>query len=125
MIDTNHRKFGSEAERSAAEYLISKNYTILEHNYHYSHKEIDIIARKQDTIIFVEVKAARSDKFGSPESWVTPAKQKNIIEVATYYLSQHDTGNCDFRFDVITYLQIQNQIKLNHLEGAFYAEENP
>jgi putative endonuclease len=121
----NGRKFGQIAEELAAKLLIKKGYTILEQNYRYSHKEIDIICRKDKTIIFVEVKAAQTEKFGAPETWVTPSKQKNIIETAQSYIQEHDTGQCDFRFDVICFIRKGNQIDSNHLQAAFYAEENP
>ena len=125
MTDKKPHKFGAESEKLAAEYLQSRNYEILQQRYRFNRKEIDIVARKDNTIAFVEVKAARTDNFGSPESWVTPAKQKNIFLAAQGYMSEHDCEGCDFRFDVITLRKEKGEIKLNHLKGAFYAEENP
>ena len=93
--------------------------------YRYNRKEIDIIARKDKTIAFVEVKADRTGKFGPPESWVTPAKQKNILISAQGYISEHDCKGFDFRFDVITCRKEKGEIKVNHLPAAFYAEESP
>lgn len=125
MTDKSAHKFGAEAEQLAAEYLQSRGYEILERRYRFNRKEIDIIARRDKTIAFVEVKADRTGNFGPPESWVTPAKQKNIMISAQGYISEHDCAGYDFRFDVITCKKEKSGIKLNHLKGAFYAEENP
>lgn len=125
MTETGARKFGDEAEKLALKYLSDKGYQILEQGYRFNRKEIDIICKTGDTIVFVEVKAARTAKFGAPETWVTAAKQKNIITAAQGYIQEHDVGGCDFRFDVIGYRRIKNDVRLNHFEGAFCVEENP
>ena len=125
MNKNSRRGFGSEAEELAAVYLERKGYEILERGYYFGHKEIDIICRTENTIVFVEVKATRTDKFGEPQEWVTKSKQKNIIIAAQGYIQEHDVSGCDFRFDVIAYSRIKNDVRLNHLESAFYAEENP
>ena len=119
------RKFGAEAEHLAADYLSQKGYTILERGYYFGHKEIDLVCKTGSTIVFVEVKAARTEKFGEPQSWVTKSKQKNLIEAARGYIMEHDVSGCDFRFDVIACKKICGKVSLNHLEGAFYIEENP
>ena len=121
MSKRNRRSFGTEAENQAANFLESKGYEILERSYQYGHKEIDLICRKENTIVFVEVKAARSNKFGEPQSWVTDAKQKNLIAAAQGYIQDHDVTGFDFRFDVIAYSRIKNDVRLNHFESAFYA----
>lgn len=125
MTDTGARRFGDEAEKLAAKYLTNKGYQILEQGYRFKRKEIDIICKIENTIVFVEVKAARTDKFGAPETWVTTAKQKNIITAAQGYIQEHEVEGCDFRFDVISYRRINKNVRLNHFEGAFYVEENP
>ncbi len=125
MKKGNKRSFGTEAENLAANYLESKGYQVLERSYQYGHKEIDLICKIENTIVFVEVKAARSDKYGEPQAWVTKSKQKNLIAAAQGYIQEHDTSGCDFRFDVIAYSRIKNDVRLNHFESAFYAEESP
>jgi putative endonuclease len=119
------RKFGTEAENRAADYLSQKGYQILERGYYFGHKEIDLICKSGNTIVFVEVKAARTEKFGEPQSWVTKSKQKNLIKAAQGYIWEHNVSGCDFRFDVIAYKRIGNDVRLSHFEGAFYIEENP
>ena len=51
-----HNILGKEGEKVARNYLINKGYTILEYNWHSSHKELDIIAGYEGWIVIVEVK---------------------------------------------------------------------
>lgn len=124
MTKTERRRFGDEAEKLAIKYLSGKGYQILERGYRFGRKEIDIVCRIGNIICFVEVKASRTEKFGAPETWVTLSKQKNIIAAAQGYIQKNNIQNCDFRFDVVSYKRIKNDVRLNHFEGAFYVEEN-
>ena len=80
---------GAWGEARAAEHLQQFGYDILERNFRAERGEIDIIARKNNTIVFVEVKTARSRKLGPPESWVDQRKQAQIGKVASAWLMQH------------------------------------
>ena len=61
-----HNEMGKEGEELAAEYLVKQGYTIEARNWRYGHEEIDIIARKDDLLLIVEVKTRRSNYFGQP-----------------------------------------------------------
>ena len=95
------QQFGKRSERLAAEYLKLKGYRILETNYRSHSGEIDIIAREKKTIVFVEVKARSSRRFGSPKGAVTPAKQRKISMAALEYLKNTDQAGARARFDVV------------------------
>ena len=64
------QQFGALAEKLAATFLQKKGFTILEHNYRYQKAEIDIIAKKNNLLVFVEVKARSGGDFGYPETFV-------------------------------------------------------
>ena len=113
---TRGRRFEDEAER----FLISNGYEILERNWQAGHKEIDLIARKGRTIIFVEVKAGGSKSFGHPAARVGRRKQINVIQAAEQYISEKEIKDFDFRFDLITF----HQGKLEHYSAAFMREDN-
>ncbi len=85
-----HNEMGKEGEELAAEYLVKQGYTIEARNWRYGHEEIDIIARKDDLLLIVEVKTRRSNYFGQPESFVSFAKQKALIRCANRYIYQHN-----------------------------------
>jgi putative endonuclease len=92
---------GKEGESLGAKYLAKKGYRIIERNYRYHRNEIDIIARHNKTLCFVEVKTRSSAEKGHPAESVTPAKQKEIIKAAKAYLAFTGQNEADSRFDVI------------------------
>jgi len=112
-------KKGQEAEDMAAAFLTSKGYEIVERNYRYRRAEIDLIARKSNWLIFVEVKMRSSNAFGYPEEFVDYQKRKNVVYGAEYYTYSHNyDGNV--RFDVVA-ISMQNGVpEIRHFEDAFY-----
>lgn len=95
------QQFGKESESVAATRLIKMGYTILERNFRTNRGEIDIIAKEGDTIVFVEVKARKSDRFGSPKAAVTFKKQKKMSVTALSYLKATKQTHVKARFDVV------------------------
>lgn len=111
--------FGKEAENFAEDYLKKNDFIILERNWRYARLEVDIIAQKDDFLIIVEVKA-RTNAHLNFEEIVTIKKQKNLINAAEKYLDEKDL-DFEVRFDVIFISKINNSLKINHIENAFYA----
>ena len=97
-------------------------FEILERNYRYGHKEIDIIGKDKNTIAFVEVKTGRSKNFGAPQGWVTLRKQKSMIEVALDFIQKNDFRDFDFRFDVVAISLERGNAKIEHIENAFMVD---
>lgn len=94
-----------------------QGYEIREQNYQTRYGEIDIIAEKENTIVFVEVKYRTSDRYGDPLEAVHPAKQKKISRVASgYYSRYYYNRNVSCRFDVIA---VYGTEKVVHIENAF------
>jgi putative endonuclease len=120
---TSHRsntRTGKQGEEIAASFLQRQGYTILTRNYRAERGEIDIIARDDTTLAFVEVKTSRSSSFGEPETWVTERKQKQIGKVALAYLSEHDLDDVDCRFDVVAVTMIGNESRVKIIKDAFW-----
>ena len=113
------QEFGKRGEALAEEYLKRKGFQILKRNYRYGHKEIDLIAKDGNTIVFVEVKASRSKSFGAPHERVTLKKQKNLIEVANDFIQKEKTTDCDFRFDVLAISYERGKEDIDHIKNAF------
>ncbi|MGH2495760.1 MAG: YraN family protein [Ktedonobacteraceae bacterium] len=108
--DTNHtgeRKnnarqlLGRKGEQMAADALRERGYHIVEHNFRCRYGEIDLIAEEQDDLVFVEVKTRRGTAFGHPEEAVTLTKRRKLVEVASYYLDLHASGDRSWRIDVV------------------------
>ncbi len=120
MRNKSSKNIGKLGEEMAAQYLRNKAYEILERNYRWARGEIDIVARKDNTLVFVEVKTASQGTFGPPESWVNHHKQRQIGEVALHYLQEKEIGEMDCRFDVVAITVHGKEWKINHIEDAFW-----
>lgn len=110
---------GKRAEILAAWFLRLHGYRIADRNYHSRFGEIDIIAQKSDTIIFVEVKARGENSVAAPAFAVDVYKQRKIIKTAQFYLSHKNKTDCDIRFDVVEIFKNSGRLKLNHIKNAF------
>ena len=119
VMEKYKQKLGKKGEDKAEEYLKKEGFLILERNYRYGHKEIDLIGKDGNTIVFVEVKTGRSKRFGTPEEWVNLRKQKNIIMAALDYIQKNDVTGCDFRFDVLAISYEKGKESINHIRNAF------
>jgi putative endonuclease len=110
---------GDRGEQTAAEYLLREGYEILQRNFRFGRGEIDLIARKEGTIVFVEVKTRRNDSYGEPEEAVTPDKVRRIRRVASAYLSARRMGECDCRFDVVAVMYAGGAPVVRHTMDIF------
>lgn len=114
-----HTDLGKIGEKLAREYLEVQGYDILECNYFYDKAEVDIIAKKENLIVCVEVKTRNSDFFGDPQSFVTPGKIKQIVKAMNNYLEENEIS-LETRFDIIAVLKNKSLEKVTHYEDAFY-----
>ena len=115
----NQKEFGQESESIAVRHLKKNGYKILEQNYRTKLGEIDIIARDQSTLVFVEVKARRSGGYGNPKWAVTPKKQKQISKVALYYLKATGQTHAKARFDVVAICSAADTPAIELVKNAF------
>ena len=114
------QKFGQWGEEMAAQYLISKDYEIVGRNIRNEFGELDLIVKKDDQLVFVEVKARRSENFGFPEEAVTESKRKHILEAAQSFMSDNLQLVVDWRIDVISIQALQGKSpEIIHFENAF------
>ncbi len=114
-----HLKTGEEGEDLAKEYLLQQGYTILESNWRFHKAEIDIIAKKKEVLIFVEVKTRSTAIFGDPALAVTPKKQRLLADAASAYMDQ--VGHTwEIRFDIISVILQQPEYDLQHFKDAFF-----
>lgn len=114
------KELGQRAESLAVQFLQANSYEILERNWRFSRAEIDIIARKDEVLIFIEVKMRSYDYYGNPEDFVSEKQQAFIQEAASQYMEQvgHEW---EIRFDVISILWEEKQeAKIRHLKDAFF-----
>lgn len=113
--DAANKKLGRKGEKLAVKYLKRGGYKILKRNYVNPFGEVDIIAQKEDTVAFIEVKTRLSDVFGAPSEAVNYSRKQRYISAAKYFFYERAI-NCTVRFDIIEIFKGT----INHIENAFY-----
>ena len=115
-----HNDLGRKGESIAKAHLETTGYEIIDENWVFGKAEIDLIAYKNKTIIFTEVKTRTGTGFGEPEDFVDARKQRLLVEAADeyIYLMNHQG---EVRFDIIAILfNRNNSYTLKHIEDAFW-----
>jgi putative endonuclease len=112
---------GSYFEKLAGDYLRRRGYRLLERNFRFGHKEVDIIALDGETVVFVEVKGRSGRVFGPPGESIGARKMSHIGLAAEAYLSRRNLRNRPCRFDVICVKVNDNRVEFEHIENAFEA----
>lgn len=117
MKNNHHIILGQEGEEAAVQFLINKGYVVLHRQWKFKHKEIDIIAKQNETLVIVEVKT-RTRSYFSPNEVVDLKKQQFLIEAAEQFIEQHPDTR-EVRFDVISIIKQNNKFDILHIENAF------
>jgi putative endonuclease len=115
-----HNDLGRQGEAIAKAHLEAAGYEIMDENWVFGKAEIDLIAYKDKTIIFAEVKTRTGNGFGEPEDFVDARKQRLLTDAADeyIYLMNHQG---EVRFDIISILfNRNNNYNLKHIEDAFW-----
>jgi putative endonuclease len=118
-MNKSKTEIGKLAEDIAVQYLKDKNYIICERNWRFEKAEVDIIAKKNDLIVFVEVKYREGHGYGYPEDAVDHAKEERLMMAADQYLSEIML-EMNLRFDVIAISRNGDKNEIYHIEDAFY-----
>lgn len=109
-------KTGNKGETLAAEFLEQKGFTILERNFRFNHGEIDLIAQRENWVLFIEVKTRSSSLYGEPEEFVDNRKINKIFEAAEEWIFSTDWKG-HIRFDIVS-VKLGDQPVIEHFEDA-------
>ena len=115
----NTKEIGDQGEEKAKAHLLENGYLLLETNWRHKKYELDIIAKINQTIVFIEVKTRKNNTFGEPELSVTKKKQHFLIAAAQQYVITNNIEE-EFRFDIIAITNNSQNKSIQHLESAFY-----
>jgi putative endonuclease len=108
---------GLSAESRAAALMIAKGYRIVARRFRSPVGEVDIVARRRKTLVFVEVKAR--ERLDDAAEAVIGRQQRRIIAAAEAWLASHpDDIDCDIRFDVVL---VAPKSMPRHIVAAFDA----
>lgn len=114
-----HNELGKKGEQMAVDFLKKNGYDIVERNYRFDKAEVDIIARQQDILAIIEVKARSTADFGDPQDFVKPKQIKNLVKAVDEYVTVNDL-DVEVRFDIIAVTKEGKLYKIEHLKDAFY-----
>lgn len=96
------RQIGMEQEKRAVQYLQQQGYQVIEQNYWTRFAEIDIVAKEEPYLCFIEVKYRSGTKYGAPEGVITQKKKQRIKKATAFYLAERNIlMNTPMRFDVV------------------------
>ena len=115
-MKTNARKsLGDFGESEAIRFLKNKGYEIISTNYRCKYGEIDIIAKDDYQIVFIEVRTKKGRAFGIPEESVSPRKQSKMVSSAQAYIQEKRLENSDWRIDVVA-IAIDSKDKVRRID---------
>ena len=113
---------GDWGEALVAKYLRDRGYQLAASGYRCRFGEIDLIAKKDGALCFVEVKLRSNLKYGMPREFVTASKQQKLRTTAQFYLSTHSL-DVPARFDVAeVYTDAEHSAqntRIEYIENAF------
>lgn len=119
MVQRTNTELGKKGESIAVDFLVSKGFVILQTNWHFQHLEIDIIAKHNEFLVFVEVKTRTSGDFGHPEDAVSNQKIRRLTDAAEAYIFANDL-DVEARFDVVSILLPSHaKPEIEYFEDAF------
>jgi putative endonuclease len=116
---TRSQRFGRRAEDLMAAHLQSRGWRILDRNWRFHHKEIDIVAERDDVVAFVEVKARRAGGWGHPLDAITAAKQHELNVAARGWIAARGRRGERYRFDAAVVVRDGDRVTLEHFEDAW------
>lgn len=121
----NNILLGQKGEDLAVEFLKEDGYDILERNWRFRKTEVDIIAKKNEFLIIIEVKTRKGDSYGEPYTAVDFQKQKALIFAAERYIYSHNIDS-EVRFDILSIILDEDtegnmRTAIEHIQDAFRA----
>lgn len=113
------QQFGVLGEQIAERWLRRSGWRIVQRRFRSGHRDIDLVAERDGTVVFVEVKARRGARFGQPIEAVNWRKQKELAKSARVWIDRHGRSAEAYRFDVIGVLVDGTRVRVRHVENAF------
>lgn len=110
---------GARAESLVCTHLVARGFSIVARNVRVGRKEIDIVARRGDLLVFCEVRARDRSDFGSPLATIDRAKMRNVREAARIWLLENGAGKMAVRFDAAAVVFDEPEGRIDYVEDAF------
>jgi len=114
-MSMNRKDIGKLGEKLAQKFLKKRGYHIYETNFYCQAGEIDIVARRRDYLVFIEVRTKSNLDFGTPEESITANKKKRLISSSLHYINTHHGLPTPWRIDVVA-IEIDDKGKTKRIE---------
>ena len=113
-----HNELGKWGEDLAADYLQRKGYTIIERDWKSGRRDLDIVAKNGNVIVFVEVKTRRNSLYGQPEEAVDYRKLQSLQQAINHYIKFRHIRQ-EVRFDIISIVgTIGTEPDIQHIQDV-------
>ena len=116
---TDKQITGQAGEKIALDYLRENAFKILHTNWRQGHKELDIIAQKENVIHIIEVRSLSSSFFQQPYQTINKAKQRNLIAAADAYIQRYELTQ-EIQIDIISIVFNDTQHTIEYIPNAIY-----
>ncbi len=114
-----HNEMGKWGEDVAVSYLQQMGYTILHRDWDYLHRDLDIVAIDNGTLVIVEVKTRKNERFADADEAVTAQKIRSLSIAANAYVKRYAIS-LDIRFDIIIVVGEPTGVgEVRHVKDAF------
>ena len=110
---------GQRAEQLAVDYLLAQGFTIRATNWRMEHKEIDIVAVKNNRLHIVEVRSLTTSFFQQPYQSIDRVKERNLITAANAYVRYHKLS-MEVQLDVVSIVFDGETHSLDYFPNAIY-----
>lgn len=114
----SHR-LGRWAEGQAAAYLRSRGWRVLDRNWRFHHKELDLVVEQDGLVAFVEVKARSAGGWGHALDAITVAKRRDLATAARGWIAEHGRPGHGYRFDAVFVTRSPDDVRVEHIEDAW------
>ncbi len=114
------QEIGNKAEVAAARWLTENGFTVLDRNWRNGHYELDIVAKKEDTLHFIEVKCRKLGGLTTPEEAITTAKFRSLSKAAEQYLVTNEISS-EIQFDLVSVEYSTNGYDITYIPNAMIA----
>ena len=118
-MSTATQALGEVGERIAERWLTRAGWRIINRRFRNGHRDIDLVAERNGTVAFVEVKARRDDRFGGPVEAVNWQKRIELSRSARVWIDRHGRPDESYRFDVIGVIVSGERVRVRHVPDAF------
>jgi putative endonuclease len=118
-MSAGRQVLGEQGERVAERWLVQQGWRVLVRRFRNGHRDIDLVVERSGTVVFVEVKTCRGERFGDPVEAVHWRKRRELVRSAKVWIDRFGRVGETYRFDVVGVLITGRRVRIRHVADAF------